>query len=99
MVGKTCLVGLNGRLPLPFPGQAFVFQDKHHPIALSNFNMSTRTEKFQRKPHDLTEGKGEKPPAEDVEVIRFSPEEEAVSICEHILIAFSDILAVSTERI
>jgi hypothetical protein len=49
-------------------------------IVLFQFNMSTRTEKFQRKTRDSAKGKGDEPAAEDVEVIRFSLGEEAVSI-------------------
>jgi hypothetical protein len=36
--------------------------------------MSTRTEKFQRKPRDKSPGKSEEPP----EIVKFSPEEEEV---------------------
>jgi hypothetical protein len=43
----------------------------------SNNNMSTRTERFQRKPKE----KEEETPEEPEEVIRFPPEKEAVRHC------------------
>jgi hypothetical protein len=42
-------------------------------------NMSTRTERFQREPRESQDKKNEVV-AESDEVVRFSPEEEAVSL-------------------
>lgn len=41
--------------------------------------MATRTERFNRKPAEKREEKKEEIPAEPEEVIKFAPEEEAVS--------------------
>ena len=43
------------------------------------FNMTSRTERFQRKPRD-SQTKNDEAPEEPEELVRFSPEEEAVSL-------------------
>jgi hypothetical protein len=52
--------------------------------------MSTRTERFQRKPKE----KEEQAPEEPEEVIRFPPEKEAVRHCPKVLVHPADSSAV-----
>lgn len=58
--------------------------------------MTTRTERFQRKPAEKTEDVQKD---EEEEVIRFSPEEEAVCILQSYLESMLIKLAVTPRRV